>query len=70
MSNCAIEGGVFDEAMDALMNIGQVEEVDHDDLTDESTYKLADDKPRMMKVFSGVEARRRAENPSSNDNTP
>ena len=54
-ANCGIYSDVFDATMDALMNIGQVEEVEHNDLTDECVYALAADKPRMAQVFPTVQ---------------
>lgn len=54
MANAGVGTDVFDEAMDAMMNFGNVKEVDHNDRTDESTYALADDKARMMQIFPTI----------------
>jgi len=53
MANCGIEREVFDMAIDSLMEF-QIEEVSHNDSTDESTYGLIDENARMMQVYPTI----------------
>lgn len=54
MANCGIEKEVFDRAIDELLTMGQVEEVDHNDKADVYTYALADNDARVVQVYPTI----------------
>jgi len=50
MANCGIEREAFDEAIDVLRSMGQVEQT----TAEIESYELHDETARMMQVFSTI----------------
>jgi len=50
MANCGLDSATFEEAIQTLRDIGQVEPT----TADIESYELVDDTPRMMQVFSTI----------------
>jgi len=55
IANTGIKEGLFYDAIEALESFGQVEVGERDGAGNPATYRLCDEKARMMQVFPTLE---------------